>query len=253
MTASTLTNIRLAPDIYISPVTEDGCVILDFRQDKVLSVNKTGAVILQKIASSESGLSRADLVSAASAEINVSAPYRNESIVDNLIDKLNEKGLLQSSAISARGGVQWLRGMAAQCAVNGTRFLIGALLKLKLHTPAALAALTMVDVALKLVGINALRRIVSDWPINGEAADSRVVAYVCSTVIRACSWHSKKAHCLQRSATTTCLLRSVGAPAEMVIGVHKMPFYGHAWVEVHGEVVNDHPKVQTFFQILSRC
>jgi transglutaminase superfamily protein len=249
----TPTNIRLAPDIYISPVTEDGCVVLDFRQDKVLSVNKTGAVILHKIASSESGLSRADLVSAASIEIGASAPSRNEFIVDNLIDKLNEKGLLQSSATSARGDVRWFRGMAVRCAVSGTRFLIGGLLKLKLHTPAALAALTMVDVALKLVGINALRRIVSDWPVNGEAPDSKMVADVCSTVIRACAWYSKKARCLQRSATTTCLLRGIGAPAEMVIGVHKMPFYGHAWVEVHGKVVNDHPKVQTFFHVLSRC
>ena len=78
--------------------------------------------------------------------------------------------------------------------MNGTRFLIGALLKLRLHTPAALAALMMVDVALKLTGINALRRIVSDWPINGEAPDSGMVAHVCSTVIRACAWHPKKAH-----------------------------------------------------------
>lgn len=253
MTPLTLTNIRLAPDIYVSPVTEDGCVILDFGQDKVLSVNKTGAVILREIASSESGLSRADLIRAASAEINASEPSRNESIVDSLIDKLNEKGLLRSSATPARGGVQRLRDMAVKFAVNGTRFLIGVLLKLKLHTVAALAALTMVDVALKLIGINALRRVVSDWPINGEAPVSRKVACVCSAVIRACAWHSKKALCLQRSATTTCLLRSVGAPAEMVIGVHKTPFYSHAWVEVHGEVVNDHPKVQTFFQVLSRC
>jgi Transglutaminase-like superfamily len=253
MTPSTLTNIRLAQDIYVSPVTEDGCVILDFERDKVLSINKTGAVILHKIASSESGLSRADLVNAVSVESDAFTPSRSESIVDGLIDKLNEKGLLQSSATSARGDVQWLRDMAARCVVKGARFLIGALLKLKLHSPAALAALMMIDVTLKLIGINALRRIVSDWPINGETPDSKTVADVCSAVIRACAWHSKKALCLQRSATTTCLLRSIGAPAEMVIGVHKMPFYGHAWVEVHGQVVNDHPKVQTFFHVLSRC
>jgi hypothetical protein len=253
MTPSTLTNIRLAHDIYVSPVTEDGCVILDFGQDKVLSVNNTGAVILHKIASSESGLSRADLVSAVSVESDASAPSRGESIVDGLIDKLNEKGLLRSSATPARGGVQWLRDMAIRCAVKGTRLLIGVMVKLKLHTPAALAALIMIDVTLKLMGINALRRIVSDWPINGETPDSKPIADVCSAVIGACAWHSKKALCLQRSATTTCLLRSIGAPAEMVIGVHKMPFYGHAWVEVHGQVVNDHPKVQTFFHALSRC
>jgi Transglutaminase-like superfamily len=253
MTSSTLTNIRLAPNVYISPVTEDGCIILDFGRDKVLSINKTGALILHKIAASESGLSRAELISAAGVEINASVPSRIESIVDDLINKLNEKGLLQFSAISASTDVQWLWGMMAQRSVNGARFLIEILLKLKLHIPAALAALLMVDAVLKLIGINALRRIVSDWPISGGAPDSEMIAYICTRLVRACTWYSKNAPCLQRSAAATCLLRSIGAPAEMVIGVHKMPFYGHAWVEVHGEVVNDHPKVQTFFQALSRC
>jgi Transglutaminase-like superfamily len=253
MAPSTLTNIRLSPNVYVSPVTEDGCIVLDFGQDKVLSINKTGALILHKIVASESGLSRAELVSAASPKIDASAPFRTASIVDDLINRLNEKGLLQSSAISASADVQSLRGMMARCAVNGARFLIEILLKLKLHIPAALAALLMVDAVLKLIGINALRRIVSVWPIRGEASDSKMIAHLCSRLIRACTWYSKKALCLQRSAATTCLLRSIGAPAEMVIGVHKMPFYGHAWVEVHGEVVNDHPKVQTFFHALSRC
>jgi hypothetical protein len=50
-----------------------------------------------------------------------------------------------------------------------------------------------------------------------------------------------------------CLLRSLGFPAEMVIGVHKMPFYGHAWTEVDGRVVNDHANAQKFFHVLNRC
>jgi Transglutaminase-like superfamily len=253
MTSSPLTNIRLAPNVYVSPVTEDGCILLDFGQDKILSINKTGALILHKIAASESGLSRAELVSAAGVELNASLPSHIASIVDDLINKLNEKGLLQSAAISASPDVQWLRGMMAHRATNGARFLIEILLKLKLHIPAALAALFLVDVVLKLRGINALRRIVSDWPISGRAPDSEMIAHICSRLVRACTWYSKKALCLQRSAAITCMLRSIGAPAEMVIGIHKMPFYGHAWVEVQGEVVNDHPKVQTFFHALSRC
>ncbi len=252
MTPSPLTKIRLAPNVYVSPVTEDGCILLDFGQDKVLSINKTGALILHKIATSDSGLSRAELVSAASTEINASVPSRIGSIVDELINKLTEKGLLQSSAISASVDVQWLGGIVTQRVVNGLRFLIEILLKLKLHIPAALVALLIVDAVLKLIGINALRRIVSGWPINGGAPDSEMIAYICSRLVRACTWYSKKSLCLQRSAATTCLLRSIGAPAEMVIGIHKMPFYGHAWVEVQGEVVNDHPKVQTFFHALSR-
>ena len=70
---------------------------------------------------------------------------------------------------------------------------------------------------------------------------------------RACTWHLKRSLCLQRASVLVCLLRSLGFPAQMVIGVHKMPFYGHAWAEVNGKVVNDHANAQKFFHVLNRC
>jgi hypothetical protein len=36
----------------------------------------------------------------------------------------------------------------------------------------------------------------------------------------------------------------------MVIGVRPMPFLAHAWVEADGAVVNDWPKVKTFYHFL---
>ena len=69
----------------------------------------------------------------------------------------------------------------------------------------------------------------------------------------ACLWYPKPVLCLQRSAALTCLLRCHGIPAHMVIGVQKLPFKGHAWVEVGGEVVNDKEYVPEMYAVLDRC
>jgi hypothetical protein len=49
----------------------------------------------------------------------------------------------------------------------------------------------------------------------------------------------KRVLCLQSSAATTRLLRITGNSAELVIGYRLEPFFGHAWVECGGSVVND--------------
>ena len=132
--------------------------------------------------------------------------------------------------------------------------VINALLCIKAHTTAALILLTSVDALLKVGGFNTLHGIVKRWKLRQVSADAPgTIVDGCATVEKACVWHPKQKLCLQKSAVATCLLRSLGVPAEMVIGVHKMPFYGHSWVEVEGTVVNDHKNVQTFFHVLSRC
>jgi len=49
------------------------------------------------------------------------------------------------------------------------------------------------------------------------------------------------------------VLRRKGVAARMVIAVRKLPFGGHAWVEVNGEVVNDSQQVQRLYSVLDRC
>jgi hypothetical protein len=49
------------------------------------------------------------------------------------------------------------------------------------------------------------------------------------------------------------LMRLRGWPAELVLGVRRMPFAAHAWVEVRGRVVNDDPRVQRQYSVLERC
>ena len=89
--------------------------------------------------------------------------------------------------------------------------------------------------------------------LTNPAASISTVSQVCSAVDLACIWYWKEVLCLQRSATTVCLLRTSGVAAEMVIGARQLPFKAHAWVEVDGRVVNDKPYVPETYAVLDRC
>ena len=118
----------------------------------------------------------------------------------------------------------------------------------------AFFSLAAADLVMRLAGFRRLHQTVKHWPVSKRVAtDPETIAVVRAAIDQAATYYLKHALCLQRSAVMTCLLRAKGLPAVMVIGCHKMPFRGHAWVEVDGQVVNDSPKVQTFYRVLERC
>src|SRR6266446_2672069 len=88
-----------------------------------------------------------------------------------------------------------------------------------------------------------LHHTVRNWRVSANKAPRHATDRVCDAVNRACTWYPKRALCLQRSAVTTCLLRSCGVSARMVIGAQKFPFKAHAWVEVNGLAVNERSDV----------
>jgi len=99
----------------------------------------------------------------------------------------------------------------------------------------------------------ALYEKVREYPIGTPTTVPDAVERICSAVDMACIWYWKEALCLQRSAATACLLKKYGVPAQMVIGAQHMPFKAHAWVEVHGRVVNDKPYTPEMYAVLDRC
>lgn len=65
------------------------------------------------------------------------------------------------------------------------------------------------------------------------------------------------AHCLMRSAAFCTYLRSLGLPAQLVIGrplFHQYDdrFAFHAWTELAGRVVNDHAELQNGYSVIQR-
>lgn len=76
---------------------------------------------------------------------------------------------------------------------------------------------------------------------------------ICKAVDLVCVWYPKRVLCLQRAAATACLLKRFGIPARMVIGVQRLPFKAHAWVEVAGCIVNDKAYMPEIYMALDRC
>jgi Transglutaminase-like superfamily len=116
----------------------------------------------------------------------------------------------------------------------------------------ALVGLLAFDLVVLARNFGTLHRIVRNWKVSGENTPVGTDR-ICNAVNHACSWYPKRALCLQRSAVTTCLLRSCGVPAEMVIGAQKLPFKAHAWVEVDKRAVNERTDVQRIYGVWERC
>jgi len=98
-----------------------------------------------------------------------------------------------------------------------------------------------------------MRRFVMNWKTAKRRAAPDVVDQVCKAVNYAGVWYPKRVLCLQRSAVTTCLLRSQGVPAQMITGAQKAPFKAHAWTEVNGRAINERKDVQAIYGIWERC
>jgi hypothetical protein len=99
---------------------------------------------------------------------------------------------------------------------------------------------------------NVYRR-VRDYAVRTKEPRVPALQRSCHAVNIACATYFKEVQCLQRSATLVCLLRECGARASLIIGAQHIPFNGHAWVEVEGEIVNDTRDNLEKYVVLDRC
>ncbi len=98
-----------------------------------------------------------------------------------------------------------------------------------------------------------LHRRVRNFPLRRVAADANATNIVSFALEVACCFYPKQALCLQRSAVLVKLLRAKGVSAHMTIGVQKLPFRAHAWVEVDGQIINDRLASREDFLVLEVC
>jgi hypothetical protein len=117
----------------------------------------------------------------------------------------------------------------------------------------ALIGLLLYDVFGFGHNFNRMHRFVLNWKIAKRLAAPDAVDQVCRAVNYAGVWYPKRVLCLQRSAITTCLLRSQGIPAQMAIGAQKTPFKAHAWTEVNGCAINERKDVRAIYGVWERC
>jgi hypothetical protein len=98
-----------------------------------------------------------------------------------------------------------------------------------------------------------MHRLVGNWRVASRSVSPDAVSRACEALNRACIWYPRRVLCLQRSAVTTCLLRSLGVSAHMVMGAQKVPFKAHAWTEVNDQPVNERRDVQSIYGQWERC
>src|SRR5262249_12700896 len=102
-------------------------------------------------------------------------------------------------------------------------------------------------------GFRSVHETLMTWPLTKKESFEALLVLP-ESLDRAGKYYPRRALCVQRSAALTCLLRCSGISAQTVIACRKVPFKGHAWVEVAGEVINDNPQVTSFYNnVLTRC
>jgi hypothetical protein len=248
------TRFSISADV-ISSTNKDGTIILNVKAGVLYSVIGAGSAIWTRLSSRPQGPSLQDIVSAIVAEFSDVSEQDVKRDVEMVLNQFIERGILEVNDEKTDRIYAASQAWSEILVQRLTRTLVNSFINLRLMSAAAFLELACVDLALKIGGFSLLHRLVKTWPLLKQRnVPTTTAREVCESVNRAGRFYMKHALCLQRSAAVTCLLRSKGVPAEMVIACRKTPFEGHAWVEVEDQVINDTQKVRTFYSsVLGRC
>jgi hypothetical protein len=229
---------------------QDGAVLLDIRQGLCLSMTPVGVQIWDFL---KLNFSADQITDSLVAKFSVPSQQVSRDVIA-FINDLKQKGLLLSSKPTGKqehlgrtlalilGGHRMLQRWRPR-SDKGVRFLFWKAL-------IALFALDLLHISRQFQRMHDL---VQDWTIAPRSAPPNTVERVCRALNYACVWYPKRVFCLQRSAVATCLLRSCGVQAQMVMGAQKSPFEAHAWTEVNGQPFNESRDVQDIYLVWKRC
>jgi hypothetical protein len=229
----------------------EGAVLLDLRSGKYIALNPVAGRIWEGI---ERGETRAAILSGLEAEIEA-PPGRLRQDVDAFVGQLLAKGLIRERT----GDASHIRPVAAQepahpVDINGAEDDEVVIRFQPLWFLAAWLGLVLGDLVLGLSGFQRFHALLRRVPIRGPERDSVALATALARVVdRAAAFYFKRAWCLQRSAVAMALMRVHGVPAKLAIGVHRVPFQAHAWVELRGRVINDRPWLPQAFTVIESC
>lgn len=230
----------------------DGTVLLDLQRGKYLALNVVGSLVWEALTA---GASRSQAVDALMQRFPDVPAERLAHDTDVLLGQLQARGLVRP-----RGAAESASAAPAEApATKPCRPIAeahdeaGRSWTRALWIPVAYGALLIADTLLGVLGFSRFHRLVRRIPQRRCGRRATRVRSVVASVDMAAGFYFKRAWCLQRSAVTVGLLRLAGFPARLVIGVQRLPFYAHAWVEVEGDVVNERASVRQDFEVLEIC
>ncbi|HEX8065419.1 MAG TPA: lasso peptide biosynthesis B2 protein [Thermoleophilaceae bacterium] len=242
---------RLQPGLAIRHAEVEGLrVVLDLRTESYL--------VLDRVASAMwAALTASDDRAGALAELEDRFDADRERLaadLDAFATRCVERGLLDSAGSRRPGApvrpapAERRRGEGAARAPTGRRRRGSAWL-----TTRALQSLTATHLALSRRGFRSAYEDAERLPV--PAGDSDLVEPAVGAFVRAEElFLARRApdDCLLRSLALHRFLRGVGLPSEHVIGVRRVPFQAHAWVEHGGEALLDRRPHRTTFTPLAR-
>lgn len=233
----------MSPSFHLA-ITDDGGVLLDLKHDRLLKLNPIGAEMWALLSR---GMPEEQVAQRVALRYSVD-PVRVGDDLRALLRQGEELGLSPESVAIAES-------VAAEAVNEKLSSVVATPVRLprSVDVIKALLGLALFDTIVLCRSLESLCSVVRSWPLRelGSNSESVAIDQIVGAVERASVWYPKKALCLQRSAVTTCMLRDCGVQASMVVGVRPMPLLAHAWVEVHGRVVNDSVRVKTFYQSLT--
>ena len=235
----------------------DGVVLMDLRRDKYLAFNPVGALIWRCL---DAGSDRDGILAVLKKNYPAVADERLARDLDHMLGSLRRNGLIEP----ATGAEMSRRAPASEAATaedrreapvpsSAPRVAAPSTAPQRFDVARAWLVLAACDVALKILGFEAFHSRLRNLRPAPRSAAPGDVERLRQAVDLAAGFYFKRAWCLQRSAATVWLMRRAGIEADLVIGVRRLPFLAHAWVEVDGRVVNDRPTVRTFYQCIERC
>jgi hypothetical protein len=246
--------IRFAVTEHVRAVGgQEGAVLLDLRSGKYFALNGIGGLVWQGIERGEplaALLSRLEGLEGLEGETGTPAG-RLRADADAFLSQLLRKGLIRPADAAAPPEP----APSPQPSVPAADVGEEPTLRLRpLWLALSWLGLLLADLVLGLLGFHRFHALLSRIPTRRPERDDPALATALSRVVdRAAAFYFKRAWCLQRSAVTAVLLRLQGVPAKLVIGVHRVPFQAHAWVELQGRVINDQPWLPEAFAVIESC
>jgi hypothetical protein len=229
---------------------QDGAVLLDIQQNLCLGMTPTAVRIWELLSLNRSAN---DITHYLAAECGVPEVQIVDDVKAFIAELMNNGLLFREIPIQKMTFRDWVMRLMVNSRPVLHRLRARSGGKLRFLFWRSLIALLTFDLLRFSRDFSKMHDFVRNWTLAPFSAPSDAIDQVCKAVNFACVWYPRRVLCLQRSAVLTCLLRSSGVAAQMVIGAQKFPFKAHAWTEVNNHAINERRDVQSIYLVWERC
>jgi hypothetical protein len=227
----------IAPDIYFKEI-QGFLLILDLRTERYSIFNPVATLMWKALVVSDS---ESEALKVLQKEYSVEKP-RLETDLHELRRRCLHEGLLQEKEEPRRIAI-----CQHVVAAGRPKLLTLHAWYCLFHTVRALSAKGLANVYHEYASLPVARSTFADVD---ELLDRSVAAFSIAEnffVIR-----TAPKDCLPRSLALFRFLRSKGLSVDHCIGVRRVPFQAHAWVEFRDRVVHDNPSRRSTFTTIAR-